>query len=471
LFDLKERLFFRLLTVILYCVTILLIALPFRFTTPITSSLFLFLNLLIILSAIYFTDMVVLFFGALGILLVLFNSSLFPQLKVFVIGLLVVTTLIVYCYCLKIKHFIRQHNVELERIEEEKNILSVELEHLCVENKALKEKLKRYAALKNLTETLSNVFSLDEAISLITDEAFKIINKASVCLLYLVDDKKQRLYLASSKTQNVHYEVKTDEGDIFDNWVFRRRTRLMIRDAKKDFRFSAHEIETGRRTDVRSLIAAPIIGVNKVLGILRLDNTSTDSYAADDLRLLDIICDLAAVAIQNTVFYQKIQNLAIVDGLTGLFVHRYFQQRFDQELTRALLTNSCFAFLMVDIDNFKGYNDKYGHIAGDLVLKQIVKLIKQNCNPGDIIARYGGEEFGILLVETNKADALKVAERIRKSVAEQKFILRREITRVTISGGVSFFPDDEKEKEDLIRRADQALYKAKTEGKNKICTS
>ncbi|MBU3933897.1 MAG: GGDEF domain-containing protein, partial [Candidatus Omnitrophica bacterium] len=115
--------------------------------------------------------------------------------------------------------------------------------------------------------------------------------------------------------------------------------------------------------------------------------------------------------------------------------------------------------------------DKYGHIAGDIVLKQIARLIGETCNPGDIVARYGGEEFGVLLVETDKNDALKTAERIRKRIEEEKFVLRREATRVNISGGLAFFPEDEKEKEGLIRKADLALYKAKSEGKNRICTS
>lgn len=435
------------------------------------SSLLLFLNFIIILSAIYFTEAVILIFGALGLLIVLASNLSFPGLKVFSGLLLVMTTLILYLYRLKMSRFIQKNKVELENMEGEKNILAVELQHLRLENISFKQKLQRYTKLKGLTETLSSTLSLDEAASLITEETFKIIDKSSACPLYLVDNEKQLLYLAGAKLQDAHCEIKAKRGDMFDNWVFKRRTRLMIKDIKKDFRFNVNGVKDEDLRGVRSLISVPLISANKVLGILRLDNTSCEAYYADDLRLLDIISDLGAVAIQNTIFYQRAKELAITDGLTGLFVHRHFQERFDREISRALWTNSQFAFLMLDIDNFKGYNDKYGHIAGDIILKQIAKLINSSVNPGDIVARYGGEEFGVLLVDTTKSEALKTAERIRKRVGEERFILRRELTRVSISGGIAFFPEDEKEKEDLIRRADSGLYRAKNMGKNIVCTS
>ncbi len=436
-----------------------------------SSSLILFLNFVIILSAICFTETAVLIFGALGFLVVLMSNFSSPGFKVFSGLLLLMTTLILYLYCLRISRLIRRDNVELENMEGEKNILAVELQHLRLENSTLKQKLQRYTALKDLTETLSSTLSLDTAVPLITDETFKIIDKSCACPLYLVDNEKQLLYLAGAKVQDTHYEIKAKRGDMFDNWVFKQRTQLMVEDTKKDFRFNANGVKDEDLRGVRSLISVPLISANKALGILRLDNTSCEAYYADDLRLLDIISHLAAVAIQNAMFYQRTKELAITDGLTGLFVHRYFQERFDQEIFRAFRTDSQFAFLMLDIDNFKGYNDKYGHIAGDIILKQIAKLISSSVNLGDIVARYGGEEFSILLVDTTKPEALKTAERIRKRIEEERFLLRREVTRVSISGGIALFPDDEREKEGLIRRADLALYKAKDEGKNRICTS
>jgi diguanylate cyclase (GGDEF)-like protein len=402
----------------------------------------------------------------------IFNILLFTLYAILLITfplLLTAATVIFYIFYLKAGRLNKELDTELGTIEEEANVLSVELEHLRTENSALRQKLQRYTTLKSLTERLSASLALDETVSLITAETSRIIGKSDACLLYLLDREKQELNLAGSMSRDSRYEIKLKKGDVFDNWVFKQCTRLMIMDTKKDFRFNLQDVQGPESRNVRSLIAAPLISQNKLRGILRLDNISPDIYDAGDLRLLDIISDLSVLAIENTQFYQKTEKLAITDGLTGLLVHRHFQERFEQEISRAVWTKSGFAFLMLDIDNFKSYNDKYGHIAGDIVLKQIAALISAGVNPGDIVARYGGEEFGVLLVDVSEEEAVKIAEGIRRSIEEEKFVLRREITEVRISGGLAFFPADGKEREELIQRADRALYNAKSEGKNRIC--
>lgn len=477
--DLK-KLFPHLLTIILFVVSAFLLVYPIKAPLSINTSLHLVLSLSIILSATYFGAGGVVIFGLLALLIVFLHSlriSGFSPLlhaeagfTIFPVFLLTATIYIFYSYCLKTSRLRRSVNKELEDIEEQTNVLGVELEHSRQQNFSLKQKLQRYTSLKSLTETLSSTLSFNETVSLITGEAFRIIDKANVSLLYLVDREKQELNLVNTKIPDPHYEVKFKRGDIFDNWVLRQRTPLLVDDTKKDFRFDVQDTQAKETRGARSLICAPLISEHKLLGILRLDNTSQKVYDSDDLRLLDIVSHLSAVAIENVLLYQKMQKLAITDGLTGLFVHRYFQERFEQEISRALWTNSQFAFLMIDIDNFKNYNDRYGHIAGDIVLKQIAKLISSGVNPGDMVARYGGEEFGVLLVNTHKTEALKVAYAIREKIEKEEFILRREITKARISGGIAFFPEQGKTKEILIQKADQALYQAKAQGKNRICT-
>ena len=474
-----KKLFPRLLTIILFALSAFLLVYPIKAPLSINASLLLILNFIIILAATYFGATSVVIFGSLGVLVILLHSlrisGLTPPLRAeagfafLPLLLLGITICIFYTYYLKANRLTREINTELDDIEEERNVLGVELEHLRLENSSLLQKLQRYATLKDLTQTLSSTLSLGEAISLITNETFRIINKADSCLLYLVNKERQELSLAGTKAAHPHYEVKLKGGDIFDNWVLRQRTPLVVDDTRRDFRFNVQDIGKEVRA-VRSLISAPLISENKLRGILRLDNTSQKVYDSDDLRLLDIISNLSAVAIQNTLLYQELEKLAITDGLSGLLVHRYFQECFEQEISRALWTNSQFAFLMIDIDNFKSYNDRYGHIAGDIVLKQIAKLISSGVNPGDIVARYGGEEFGVLLVNTHKSEALKIAQAIREKIEKEEFILRRQVSEVRISGGIAFFPEQGKTKENLIQRADQALYKAKREGKNRICT-
>ena len=475
--DLK-KIFPRLLTVVLFAVNVSILICRFSFSRPLTTALLFALNFFIIFGVIYFGTKGILAFGCCGILAILLRSLRISALTqplragaepaIFPAILLAVTSCIFYLYSSRAGRLTRRIEKELDNIEEEKNILSVELEHGRLENASLKQKVRRYAVLKDLSETLSSTLSLDKTLSLITSEALRIIGKSNACLLYLVDRQKQQLSLASTRLEGAQYEVRFKKGDMFDNWIFKQRTPFIVEDAKKDFRFNIQDVEANAR-NVRSLVSAPLISENKLLGILRLDNVSPRAYSADDLRLLDIISDLAAVAIENSLLYRESEKLAITDGLTGLFVHRYFQERFGEEISRSLWTDSQFAFLMLDIDDFKQYNDKYGHIAGDIVLKKVAGLITSSVHPGDIVARYGGEEFAVLLVEISKAEAQKVAQRLREKIEKKDFALRRERTRVRVSGGIASFPEDGKLKDELIRKADQALYRAKAEGKNRIC--
>jgi diguanylate cyclase (GGDEF)-like protein len=468
-----------LLISILSVFTAVVIIHPFNWSLPLFSSLFLFLNFIIVLSAAYFRFIGIIIFGLYGLLVALLSSFTFTGSLYYSVFLLLASVLTCYAYNLQIERLARRDITELDNIEEEKNVLAAELEHLRLDGLSLKQKLHRYAALKDLTQSLSLASSLNELNSLVVRESFRIIGKSSAAIFYLVNQQNQELGFAAKMLADSSAEAHPlaeqkvwsglKKGDIFDNWVFKQHSRLMIRDAKKDFRFNIQDIESKNVRSIRSLISVPLISKNKLIGILRLDNTSKEAYDSDDLRLLDVISDLSAVAMEKTLLYEQTEKLAITDGLTGLFVHRYFQQRFDEEASRALWTNSQFAFLMLDIDNFKGYNDTYGHISGDIVLKEIARLISLSVNPGDIVARYGGEEFALLLVNTTRPEALKLAEKIRERIADEKFILRRQLTRVNISGGMAFFPEDDRTKEGLIKKADQALYQAKLEGKNRIC--
>ncbi|MFC1632030.1 diguanylate cyclase [Candidatus Omnitrophota bacterium] len=469
----------RLLSLALFASLSLLILNPPEQLLPYQPFLFLFLNFLVLIGAVLFGRTGLLAFGGIGILITLLRSLLISQWLTLPLILLSATIGIYYLYAFKANQRLRKVSVELGNLEEQNNILTVELGHLRQEGQALRLKLQRYIALKWLSEALSSTLSRDKIISLITAESLKLVSKSYSSFLYLIMPEKQELSLAGvqfiSEAAALASGVepawaKQKAADLFDHWVFKQRVPLLVADTKKDFRFNI-SAQAEALGGMRSLISVPLVRKNRLLGILRLENIKPDSYSVDDLRLLNIISDLAAVAVENALLYQETQKLAITDGLTELFLHRYFQERFDQEIARALWTNSGFALLMVDIDNFKSYNDTYGHIAGDIILKQIAGLIRDAVNPGDIVARYGGEEFAMLLVDSSPAEAKRLAEEIRVKVEQKRFILRREESRVTICGGLAFFPGESRVKENLIQLADRELYRAKSQGKNKICSS
>jgi len=164
--------------------------------------------------------------------------------------------------------------------------------------------------------------------------------------------------------------------------------------------------------------------------------------------------------------------MAIKDGLTGLYLRRHMLERLNEEISREIRLGAELSFLMIDLDRFKKYNDSFGHMAGDIVLKSVARLMQEQfSDPGDLLCRYGGEEFCILLPNCSKSKAVQLADKLRERIQTHEIILRRQKTHVTISIGVASFPKDARSKDDLIYKADEALYQAKETGRNKVCAA
>ncbi len=182
---------------------------------------------------------------------------------------------------------------------------------------------------------------------------------------------------------------------------------------------------------------------------------------------------MSSLATQLAIIIDKarLHELAIIDGLTQLYIHRYFQIRMDEEILRSKRYGYQFSLIMFDIDHFKNFNDTYGHQQGDIVLMEVAKLVKQNVRANiDIPARYGGEEFAIILPGQNASNATIFAERLRKLVDEKEFPGQEKPLHVTISLGVGSYPVDSTVKNQLIHLTDQALYYAKEHGRNQVWT-
>lgn len=383
------------------------------------------------------------------------------------IASLLLTSFIGYAYVRYKDALATDAAFKLEKLDEEMNILSNKIGEGKRRISSLEGKSKKYSALKDVAETLSTTLSADEINRLIIGNALKTLGKEGRALLFLVNAEKQELALSASMGD---MSVRAKKGDIFDHWVLRHRKSLIVEDATADFRFPADKAADLRNV-YRSLIVSPIVTENKIIGILRMDGPRESMYTQDDLRLLDIIADLGAVAIQNAQLYSRTQDLAIKDGLTGLFVRRYFMQRLKAELARAARKKGVFSLLLLDIDNFKEYNDRFGHMAGDIVLKYIARLLSSVVREGDIVARYGGEEMVMLLCDRDKKEAIQEAEKIRKSLKKSPLTLRRQMADVTISAGLAVYPADAVAEEDLIRIADERLYKAKAAGRDRVCSA
>ncbi len=216
-----------------------------------------------------------------------------------------------------------------------------------------------------------------------------------------------------------------------------------------------------------SLLSLPVVHQGRLLGVLNLQRSGTEAFAAEEVELLAAVADQAAMAIQNARLHAETVALSITDALTGLANRRHLFRQLEQEVARAARFRTQVAVVMMDLDHFKELNDAAGHVAGDGVLRQVAEVLKGQVRRVDVVARYGGEEFCLVLPQVTKADAMEVAEKLRRSIAEQP-VRGAPAGHVTASAGVAHLPTDATTLEGLLEAADAALYASKHRGRNQI---
>jgi len=223
---------------------------------------------------------------------------------------------------------------------------------------------------------------------------------------------------------------------------------------------------------IEELAVVPLKAKDKVNGIILADNLITkDPISKDDMRMLIMLANQAGLAIENSQLYEKALIRAHSDPLTELWNHGHFHYLLQTEWEKAKATQTPLSLIMLDIDDFKVYNDSFGHQAGDNILKELSSLLKKQSRKMDYICRYGGEEFTIILPQTDKREAFFIAERLRENIQNQPFA-REEILPaklLTVSLGLSTFPHDGVSPAELISSSDKSLYQAKHKGKNNTC--
>lgn len=197
-----------------------------------------------------------------------------------------------------------------------------------------------------------------------------------------------------------------------------------------------------------------------------LGHIAIKGLAEKDKDKFTILAQQFALALQRVKLYQEVEKSAITDSLTGAHTRRYLLERFEEELQRAMIKEIPLSFLMIDVDHFKSFNDRYGHLVGDKILKAVSSLIQENIREIDYVGRYGGEEFSVVLPDTDIEGGFFVAQRIRQAIEEAIIEAYDTTTKITVSLGISCFPVDGKSSLELIDKADWALYRSKKRGRN-----
>jgi len=254
------------------------------------------------------------------------------------------------------------------------------------------------------------------------------------------------------------------QGEGATGWVMKHGVARRI----DDLTTADVSLVGGGTQGIRSWLGVPLFLYGECAGVVAVHSTHPDVFRAEHQRILESLALQIAAALQNAHLYE----LAMVDGLTGLFMRRYFDARIEEEIERSKRYGTPFSVVMMDVDDFKHLNDTYGHLIGDRVLRAIANVVKSQMRGVDTAARYGGEEIAVILPRTEMVTAYNVGERIRAAIAEQRITTDTDPPRalsVTASFGIAAYPESKAvDGEDLVRRADRALYRAKKTGKNRV---
>lgn len=293
---------------------------------------------------------------------------------------------------------------------------------------------------------------------------FLILDTNGVLTIEASQDQGENRDDAPTMLLSLPLEICGELSQTIVNYVHRSGIDVILGNAAEDSPFATDPYIRQHRC--KSVLCMPIMNKGKMSGILYMENNlTTNSFNPERLELLHLISSQAAISLENARLFEQ----ATTDGLTRLFVHRYFQFLLDQEIARAHRHAKSITLIMIDIDNFKGFNDNYGHLTGDEVLRCVARTIKTNIRSEDFAARYGGEEFVVVMPETSSTGASAAAEKIRIAVEALVIPHEGKDLRITVSIGAAVLPEHAADKTMLIRIADEALYSAKHLGKNRVC--
>ena len=345
-----------------------------------------------------------------------------------------------------------------------KRLASLRREHEKLELVLMDTRRQSYIlnVIKQAIDVFGEEQDLEQVLRRIVDAVAKIL-QVDVIILQLYSDEQQDFFMRvikGRKELTLGEQIKED--------VIKKGQSHLINDLASfpKYKFLSEQ-------GIKSLIVAPLRRRKKVIGLIGGLADKPRDFTGEELDLLTTVASQAGLLAENAQLLEKTKFLSITDGLTNLYNHRHFQEKLMVEIKRAKEGKKPLSLIMGDVDDFKHYNDTNGHPAGDEVLRQIGKILRNNTKRGDIVARYGGEEFVIILPNTLRKGAKIVAEKLRKTVEEYKFVNEESQPggKVTITFGLADYPEDADSAEGVMKKADDALYRGKESGKNQVLTA
>jgi len=356
--------------------------------------------------------------------------------------------------------------VAYEKMRGHENMLQAGTVVLEQANEELERRLSEIFFTHEFFKALTSFTTVDDVTSLVVDGANGILG-AEISCVYLLDTEHWELRYAAAQGRPADYFVEVVPVDTTILGRAYRDGAAVEADA------SAIAGSAGWSTDPEDLASHAAVSLRsgeRVVGVLVIGSHNARDFTSAEMERLQVIGNQSSLALQNALLHEELERLSVTDRLTELYNHGYFMQHLEEEVGRAQRFNHVMSLIMIDIDDFKSFNDTYGHPHGDRVLQSVSMTIVGMLREIDIAARYGGEEFVIVLPETDLEGALAVAERIRAGVERlsyEGFGIEEDVHK-TISVGVASFPTHAQTGAALIVAADQAMYDAKRSGKNAV---
>ncbi len=333
-------------------------------------------------------------------------------------------------------------------------------------NKKADEKL---TYLADITKSIVSILDQDKLLNTLLDKSLQLLNAEQGSLMLLDHDTSELVVEAKRCIDDtVQEKMRFKKGESISGMVLDKGGSLLVENIEKDPRIK----QANRpRYRTKSFMSVPIKIEDRLAGVLNLsDKIKGDIFNKDDLSLIESFISSVAIAIERSILYkqtEKLQKLSITDPLTGIYNRRHLNRRLSEEITRYNRYKHPFSFMMLDLDKFKEYNDTFGHIAGDNLIKNLASMMEKSLRTVDIAARFGGDEFVAIFPQTPKVDAIQISNRLKEHI--EKSLSEHNIEMpLSISVGLATFPDDASSIMELIEKTDQALYLAKKGGGNRV---
>ncbi len=369
----------------------------------------------------------------------------------------------------KLNDMLRSQSRELEHANEQISGLN---ESLISKNKELRKKI---FDLHNLFDISWELHSILDIHRLINSTLLTLVGQfscRSAMFIYNYERAEHTLTVVNSKGlfKSDIEDIRIAKSDPLVEYLFKKHRPMVMEDIPAEYHDSKCYQQLSK---VPVALISPVIVNQREIALLCLGvRVKNKAYDVNEMEILSTINNIVSIAISNAALYEEVTQLSYTDGLTGLHNYRYFEMRLKEEVVRYKRNEQNVSLIILDVDYFKNYNDTLGHQAGDEVLRDLGKILRQTVRENDIAARYGGEEFAVVLPGIGPKGVRILAERIRKNI-EEYYFPNEEVQpsgKVTVSIGIATLPMDADSVTDLIHKADTALYKAKNQGRNRVVT-